>query len=508
VRPSTHWSIVDLLIAAALIGGAYALRLHSFPHDGLFYDDAWQAASITLTHPSEWLRTSVEHPGFTVLLSPLRGVARHHANYLVVPVFAVGVLAPAVVFGFLRALAHRRSVACALATLVVVTPTAIGMSSHVKTYVADLCIVATLAVVLVPLSNTRWRAGLAAAWVVAAILVGTFSVYALIATAVAAIVLVMHPSGDVRVRVIAVAVQAVVQAGYLALITRTYSTRALHDAWAARGGFVEIRRNPLTTLGDFTHHIGGVFSVYPSHTRGLTALLGAVAIAGLLYAATRTRAVSARFLLLLFATAAAGGVLQLLPFGVWNDNSYFGRLTLWLVPAIALGLAEAARFVSNRLGRSAIVRTSFDVGVYVFAVAAFVASIGNGPPYTLNGSRAASAYIDAHRMPDDLVVLVPTSAYPYAIETHAPAHVRPDSHSIVGTRVVFDHHTVQYERGPAPDIRNRLRGVDTVYLYSATPIAYSFRLALPVALTLQASGFHERTRKFGGTALYIWTRPR
>jgi hypothetical protein len=385
-RPATtDRSVADLLIAIALVVAAGSLRLGSLPHDGLYHDDAWAAAPITMASPSQWLRTSVEHPGFTALLAALGGLVRHQPSLLVLPVFVAGALAPAVIFGFLRALSYRRSIASVLATLVVVAPTAVSLSGHLKTYVVDCSIVAALAVVLVPLANTRWRVGLGCAWVITAVLLGTFSIYVLVATAVAGVILVLHPRGDLRVRLVAVAVQAVVQLGYLAFISGTYSGDALHAFWKASDGYVEVRANPFTTAGNFVDHLRGVFSVYPTDAHHLALVAGVVALAGLAYAARRTRAVSARFLLLLFAVAAGAGILQVWPFGVWQGFSYWGRLTLWLVPAIALGLAEALRQCRRLLGRGSIARTTFDVALYAFAVLVFVASIGKAPPYTVRG---------------------------------------------------------------------------------------------------------------------------
>ena len=155
-RSSRDWSLWDLAIAVALVASAFVLRVQFFPRDGLFHDDAWAAASVSLASPMEWWRTSVEHPGFTVLLSPLRWAARDQPTVLLYPVLVAGALAPAVVYGFLRALAYARSISCALAALVVVAPGAIAHSDHLKTYVIDLSIVAVIAAVLPRLAAIRW----------------------------------------------------------------------------------------------------------------------------------------------------------------------------------------------------------------------------------------------------------------------------------------------------------------------------------------------------------------
>ena len=117
----SRWSAADLLIAVALVA-AFVKRLPSLPYNGMFHDDSWQAPSITLTTPRQWLRTSIDHPLFVALLSPLRWFAHTNPVALVVPVLIVGALAPAAVFVMLRSLRYSRSIATSLAAVLVVAP--------------------------------------------------------------------------------------------------------------------------------------------------------------------------------------------------------------------------------------------------------------------------------------------------------------------------------------------------------------------------------------------------
>jgi hypothetical protein len=70
---------------------------------------------------------------------------------------------------------------------------------------------------------------MALAWVIVAVGVGTFSGYTLMATAAAGVILVLHPAGDRRVRIVAVAVQAVVQGEYLWILQSRSDLAAVEE---------------------------------------------------------------------------------------------------------------------------------------------------------------------------------------------------------------------------------------------------------------------------------------
>src|SRR5205823_3801568 len=85
-------------------------------------------------------------------------------------------------------------------------------SGRVKTYVFDALIVIIIAYALSRISERRWTPLLALGWFVATLAASTFSIFALVACAVAGVVIVLHPCGDLRVRVAAISAQVVVAA--------------------------------------------------------------------------------------------------------------------------------------------------------------------------------------------------------------------------------------------------------------------------------------------------------
>src|SRR4029077_7519710 len=103
-------------------------------------------------------------------------------------------------------------VAALCAAALVVADVHILYSTRVKPYTLDVLVVLGLALVLPRLARRTWDWTLAIGWAVFAIIVGSISGFALVATAIAAAMLVLYAHGDRRVRVAAIAGQGVIQA--------------------------------------------------------------------------------------------------------------------------------------------------------------------------------------------------------------------------------------------------------------------------------------------------------
>ena len=97
-----------------------------------------------------------------------------------------------------------------LAAVLVVAPGPVAFSGHLKTYVADLVVVAIIAT---GSRSSRQRSGLhvGVLWFCGAVLVGTFSVFVLVAIALAGFVLVFAAGTGSTNAAIAVGSQFVVQ---------------------------------------------------------------------------------------------------------------------------------------------------------------------------------------------------------------------------------------------------------------------------------------------------------
>ena len=345
--------------------------------------------------------------------------------------------------------------------------TAIAHSDHLKTYVIDLSIVAILAAALPRIAARRWSARLAVAWVIAALALTTFSAFALVSTAVAGVVLVVQANDDRRTRVIAIAAQVFMQFVYFFAISQTYNDRRLDAFWLRNGGYIDVRASPFAVAADSFAHLRGLVKTFPVGWGAggwLQALVAIAAIGGLVLAAVRRRGTAARFLLLLLAVAAVASGLHLLPFGTSGD-AYLGRLNLWLIPAIALGLAEVLRLGWRATATRPGVRTAFNVVLYMFAIVIVAASFGVVRVNSY-GSRTATEFVDSQLGPHDMLVLVPRSVYSFGIETRLHVRLEPDSSSGFGSRLEFGPRVVQFENFVAPDVRAQLEGTDRVIVFT------------------------------------------
>lgn len=499
----------DWLVAALLLAPAALLRVGALPRDGLFFDDAWVAAlSLEGTVP-QLLRSSVDHPTFSLLLAPLRSVAGS-TTVLALPAFVAGTALPSALYLFLRWFGHRRSVCLLLSAVLLVAPVAVAMSGRVKTYVFDALILMAIAVVVERLAARQWRAGEQLLWLAIGVAVATFSVFALLASAAAAVVLALHPRGDLRARVIAVAIQAVVLLGYLRFLMSGYDTEGQRDVFERFAiPFVGFTWNPVDLAGRVAEHYEQVVSVYLGHAGWLSVLLATAAAAGLVLAAVngaRGRAVVARYMVVVLGAAAVGSIAEQFPFGA-QPGVGGGRTALWFAPAIALGLAEVIDRVVARLGavrsRSLVVD-----GVLVAAAAvAVAANVGDSPSYEKNGTELATHFVDSERDENGLVLLMAGSEYPYAIETGTDWSIRSTNRSATGTALTFgDPRVVSPRLVPREEflrsVEELASGTEQVLVFHAHPLADPAVLDL-----LRDDGFaNVDTRTFDDVFVTVWVR--
>lgn len=207
--PANWGRAFDVMALALLAGVAYVARRGSLPDDGLWFDDSWVAAGAMLGHPSELLTVGSGHPGFTAILMGVDRLGGGDLTHLGVPSLVFGVLAPAALYLGLRSFGYARAISAIVGAVLVIAPIHILYSGRVKGYTLDTLTVLLIAVVIPCLARRTWSWLVGTAWVIAAIGLGTFSAYTLLATVGAGVVLVLHPSRDRTVRMLAVAAQSV-----------------------------------------------------------------------------------------------------------------------------------------------------------------------------------------------------------------------------------------------------------------------------------------------------------
>ena len=138
-----------------------------------------------------------------------------------------------------------------------------------KSYVIDTLIVLSLAVIIPRMCRRHWNARTAVVWVVGAVLIGVLSPFALVAALVGGVVVVAHPSDDLRYRVGGVERYRHSFMPVLTLAVRqTYAVGALQQWWQRTyDGFVVSHNGPfgiVTQAFVRLRHVTVVFSGGPS----------------------------------------------------------------------------------------------------------------------------------------------------------------------------------------------------------------------------------------------------
>jgi hypothetical protein len=496
-------ALVDVLLALILGTVAATIRWH-VPGDGLFYDDAWQAIGARHGSLTELITVGQTQPGFTTGLMVWTRLFGMSTVSLVTPAWIAGTIGPPALYLGLRWFGYARSVAFLVGAALSSAQLHIIYSYHVKTYNFDVLIILGLAVAVGYLARRQWQTTTAVAWFIGSIAVGSFSSIALIAASVAGLVLVLHSCGDWQRRVAAVAAQAVVLSMLYFASSRTYSQEQIRGFFAARDGYIDFDPNPVTFGRDLFEHLQNVADVFPG---GIPALALVAAGVGLLVAAWRgALAVPARFLGLMVVVAIGGGVLELIPFGPPRAH---GRVSLWLVPVMALGLCAALELVRGRISPRASLRTGFDAIVCVAAALVLVSSFGIDHSYP-PGARSAIRQVMAEAGPRDAIVMTNWTSFSFALYGGTPVDLRPTPERSIGFLPTFaDRRLHRHDPATSPEQFDAfVKGVDRVYLVHANLMGlgmgeYLFKLDLELAFR----GFTRISRRTIDTGyVEVWQR--
>jgi hypothetical protein len=488
----------DVIAVVALAVVAWLARWGSLPSDGLWFDDSWVAAGAMLGSPGDLLSVGSGHPGFTAVLMAVDRLGSGDLAYLGVASLVFGVLvAPALYLG-LRSFGYERAISTILSAALAVAPIPILYSGRVKGYTLDTLVVLLVATVLPVLARRTWRWPVAAAWTVAAIGVSTFSGYTLLATAGAGLILVLHPAGDRPVRVAAVTAQAAVQGAYLVVAQSKSDLAGIEEVMeTAYDAHLSFSWNPLTFGNEVLEHLrrlAEVFPLSPGDNRWWLALAAVLAMAGLVLAAVKGRrqseTVAARYLLLLVVMAAAGSLVDRFPFGPSNPQalhptlpplSLGGRHALWMVPALALGLAAVAHRARRVAARSGPARLGVDAVVVAAAMAIVLGGYEPAPEAPFPGSESAARFVDAAIGREDVAIVTNTSTFSYAISTMTRVGVRETPDHQVGFAPAYRDRRIRNIGGWAAtpgtpaEIRSWTAEADRVFVMWSGPVGASSR---------------------------------
>jgi hypothetical protein len=440
-------AVVGLTLAALVV------RLRALPDDGLLFDDAWVSLGATAGSPASLLAVSTLHPGFSALLMGWARLVPDTTTWMALPALLAGIALPAVVVWAAARLDVRPAVALGAGTLAVMAPTHVVYSGRVKPYTLETVAIVVLAVALGPLSRHRWAGRDAAVWVAAALALGSLNAFALVATGVAGLVLVLHADGDRAVRAAAVAVQGAVQVALLGWMRRSFDHEGLEAAWGDTfDGYVELSADLPASIGEIATHLARVGLVVVD-LWWLALVLVVAAGAGLVAEARRGHhAIVARFLLALPLVGFTGATLELIPFGARDQTPLFPgtRASLWLLPSVLLGIALAGERAFERARRRGpIAERSLAVASSIALLVCVLGALRRDVTYPSPGTDTVAAVV-ADPGEGDLVLVMETARWSLAAVDGTPFEVRPDHDSMVGYLPVLVDDAVEMVAPTAP----------------------------------------------------------
>jgi hypothetical protein len=535
--------VPDALIVAVLATVAFIVRRGGLPTDGLWHDDAWVVFGATKGSLSQLFTLGADHPGFTLVLMAWTRLGGSFES-TAYPVLIAGTLGPPALYLVLRYLGIARSISALLGATLAAAHIHIMYSGRVKTYTLDVLIVLALVAAVAGLANTRWRWQTAAAWVIAAAVLGSVSGFALLATAAAGIVLLLHPTSDRRVRFVSVGAQATLQVILLLAIHRTYDAHELEVFWGRRhDAYLDFDINPHQLGAELLEHLSRIAHVFPGNSGWWPTLCVLGALVGLVGAALNKRrssnAVRARYLLVVVLVAIVGGLLDKVPFGPARGGagafsatySRGERASLWLIPLVATGLAVTLQALRTFCGDRRWPRIGFDAVLYLIAAIVVISAASHdAPPYALPGSKSATRFVQSELGKDDALLVLQGGHYQLALESEFGASIRARPRESIGFVPDFADPRVHVlrefglDRPVSPRVlrrtRDAIRGVDRVIVYSGS-IVVTFQFSLAQNQVLRSEGFRKKAaftfsegfRKkaafpFSSESAVIWERSR
>jgi len=504
------WAL-DAVIAAALALVALGLR-HDVPPDGFFYDDAWQAFGAIKGSFGELLTVGLRQPVFAFVLMAWSRVAGGSTASMVTPALIAGTLGPPALYLTLRWHRFARSVSLLLGAVLTVCETHVIYSSRAKPYTLEVLVVLLLAVVVPWLASRRWQIWTAVAWFVGSIVLAAVSAFAMLGTIAAGIIFVLRPRQDRRLRMVSVALQALGVAALVLAENRSFNPDALDASFAPLDAYIVKTLNPITLGREIFHHLTRITTVFPGGPGWLAVLTLVLASIGLGIAMLRggRRSVTAQFMLAMVVLAIGGAIAQRVPFA---PNAQAFRLTLWLIPVVAFGLAvvlqRTRRLASERGSRW---KLSFDLLMIAAAVAILVSGVGADHTYPVGGSAEATHDVMQRIGPRDAVLVMPTDIFSFALAAETPVRLiaSPKSDNGIAARFADPriHNFTALRGAQLREIQQAVAAADRVFVIdSHVQLAAYTQLSETLAQRLEDQQFVLETSIPAKQAtVFVWRR--
>lgn len=500
----------DLGVVVALTVVSALVRWPVRPTDGLYHDDAWVAIGAMRAGLDLLPATSTYHPGHTVILMGWSQVSGVGPEGLMWPILIAGSLLAPVLYLLLTRWT-RRAGAVVLAAAGAVGSVHVEFSARPKTYAVEPLVILALAALLPRVTRRRWSWRWALAWWAAAGLIGTYSAFAALAVAAAALIIVLHPREDRTLRIVTVALQGLTQSGYLLWVRSSFDATRLGADWQTiYDGYPQISGSPGATVADFARHLGRSAGVFPGGTGWPAVLLGLVALTGLACAARRgPNVVVGRYLGGLLLVAIVGSYLELIPWGPAGSGALTGgRAGLWLVPSLAFGLAEVARLGLERWPADRSTGGLIGLGLALVAAGSIIGTtFHDAAPYPAPGAGSAARFVDGERAAGASVVVSSLSLYPFFASSSTPIAIERTPDRVIGFRPQSLDRLVTVANQPLRT-NDAIYGADEVVVYDAVAGFDDDELRRLAAALTEKGLRHAGDRRFGWAQVQIWRRPR
>jgi hypothetical protein len=435
----------DVAVLVGLTVVAYLVRRGGLPTNGLWFDDSWVAAGALFGKPANLMTVGSGQPMFTAGLMAWHAVVGGSLRHLAYPALVAGTLGPAVLYLGLRSFGYERAISLLMGAAFVVADVAILYSGRVKPYVFDPLLVLAIVYAVTRLAPRTWRWWMAVLWVIASWLLGLFSGYVLVASAAAGLIFFLHPASDRLVRLGALVGQGVGQLVFLVWAERSTDLNGIEDvSKTLYDAHLRLYLNPIRFGSEVLTHLRRIATVYPGGSGFWLTIVVLLALAGLVIASvrgtSRVETLAARTFLLMVVLAFVGALAGKFPFGpiVGGQTISSGaRHTLWLVPAMATGLASVLHRVRRALVATGNLRIAFDAAAVVAALVVLVVGYHQPIAYPFPGARTASQYVVSHLQPGDVVLVTTPSIYTFADSAGLPLSMRATPSRQIGFTPVF-----------------------------------------------------------------------
>jgi hypothetical protein len=282
--------------------------------------------------------------------------------------------------------------------------------------------------------------------------------------------------------------------------------------WRDDGAFIGFTANPLSLGHEVVEHLVRVVTTFTNGRRDLAIVILAVALVGLVGSAWRgPRVVTARFLGLMMLAAIGGSVIDRVPFGA--ESMWGGRLSLWLAPVLAFGLAATLDFVRRLVGVRGWSRLALDAVVVGAAAVVVLSAVDQHLINRYPGAQLATRSVMSELDRRDVVWTTRPTTYSFALSADTPVRVQATPHREVGYAPEFlDPRIVALGWNlPEDKLRDSVKHAERVFVVHASITAsgfvteYRYRIA---GLLLRFGFVPKRFGTIETATMDVWTRKR